>query len=59
MCAMCAISVTNVVRFVCVYRPPNTDMSSTLSFLEALENQIAPYTLGKPVIIMGDFNLTI
>jgi endonuclease/exonuclease/phosphatase family metal-dependent hydrolase len=33
-------------------------MLSSLSFLEALESCIAPYSCDKPVIIMGDFNLT-
>ena len=54
----CALFVNNVVRFVCVYRPPKSDMPSTLLFLEALEPLIALYTLDKPAIIMGDFNLT-
>ena len=54
----CALSVNNVVRFICVYRPPNSDMMSTLSLLEALETHFAPYTCDKPVVVMGDFNLT-
>ena len=29
----CTLSINNVVRFVCVYRPPSSDMLSTLSFL--------------------------
>jgi exonuclease III len=54
----CELSVNNVVRFVCVYRPPNSDMTSSLSFLKALESNIAPFNCNKPVIVMGDFNLT-
>ncbi len=54
----CVLSAYNVVRFVCNYRPPNSDMTSSLSFLITLESQIAPYNCDKPVIIMGDFNLT-
>ncbi len=53
-----AISVSHVARFVCVYRPPNSDMASSLLFLKAMESQIAPFNCDKPVIVMGDFNLT-
>ena len=49
---------SKVVRFVCVYRPPNTDMTSSLNFLRALQSEIATYNCNKLTIIMGDFNLT-
>jgi hypothetical protein len=54
----CAFSVFNLIRFVCVYRPPNSDMVNSLCFLKALESEIAPLKGDKPTIIMGDFNLT-
>ncbi len=55
----CSMSkVGNVVRYVCVYRPPNTDMESSLLFLNALKTEIAPLNCNKLTIIMGDFNLT-
>lgn len=44
--------------FVFVYRPPNSDMTCSVALINALESQIVPTACNKPVIIMGDFNLT-
>ena len=49
---------SDVIRVVCVYRPPNTDMDSSLLFIESLESNIAPLICKVPTFIMGDFNLT-
>ena len=47
-----------IARFSCVYRPPNSQLQYSLSFLKALETKIAPLKANFPVIVMGDFNLT-
>ena len=47
------IATQKLVHFVCVYRPPSSDVTSILLFLEAFETQIVLFN-----IIMGDFNLT-
>ena len=51
------IAAPKVVRFVCVYHPPNSDETSSLLFLETLKTQIDPFNKGKLSIIMGDFIL--
>ena len=38
--------------------PPNTDMDSSLLFIESLESNIAPLIRKVPTFIMRDFNLT-
>ena len=47
-----------IARFSCVYRPPNFQLQYSLSFLKALETEIAPLKANFPVIVMGDINLT-
>ena len=49
---------SDVIRVVYVYRPPNTDMDSSLLFIESLESNIAPLISKVPTFIMGEFNLT-
>ena len=38
----CISLLSEVARFVCIYRPPNTDMVNSLLLIGALEKQIAP-----------------
>ena len=45
-------------KIICVYRPPNCNLTSSLSFLKALEIDIAPLKSDSPIIVMGNFNLT-
>ena len=47
-----------LVRFICVYHPPNTDMINSLAFITALESYIIPSDKDRFTVIMGDFNLT-
>jgi hypothetical protein len=54
----CTLPISNAVRFVCVYRPPNSDIDCSISFLNYLETVISPINSTKPIVIMGDFNLT-
>ena len=53
-------NASGVIRFrpYCVYRPPNSDMSSSLLFLRALQSEIAPVNVNNLTLIMGDLNLT-
>ena len=44
-------------KIICVYRPSTCDLTSSLSFLKALETDIAPLKSESPIIVMGDFNL--
>ena len=54
----CHIPVGNILRVVCIYRPPNSDVDSTLLMLNSLENDTVPLRSNIPTVIMGDFNLT-
>ena len=45
-------------KIIYVYRPPSYDLTSSLSFLKALETDIAPLKLDFPIVVMGDFNFT-
>ena len=45
-------------KVFCVYRPPSCDLTSSLSFLKALETDIAPLKSDSPFIVIGNFNLT-
>ena len=54
----CIIHNFALTRFVCVYRPPNTDLVSSISFFSALETDLTPLKANFPIILMGDFNLT-
>ena len=41
-----------------MYRPPSCDLTSSLSFLKALETDIAPLKSYFLMIVIGDLNLT-
>ena len=51
------ISYFPFAQIICVHRPPNCDLTSSLSFLKAIEIDIAPLKSDSPIIAMGDFNL--
>ena len=54
----CTSLSSEVARFVCIYRPSNTDMVNSLLLIDALEKQIVPANNNRLTITMGDFNLT-
>ena len=49
--------MNNVFRFVCIYRPPSSDIVNRISFINALENQIIVKINNRPICLMGDFNI--
>ena len=53
----CHMLVGNILRVVRIYRPPNSNVDSTLLMLNSLENDIVPL-ISSISTIMGDFNLT-
>ena len=52
------ISDFSFAKIIRVYRSPTCDLTSSLSFLKALEIDITPLKSHSPIIVMGGFNLT-
>ena len=54
----CIVHNFAMTRFVCVYRPPNTNLASSISVFSALETDLTPFKANFPIILIVDFNLT-
>ena len=52
------ISDFPIAKIIRVYHLPSCDLTSSLSFLKALEIDIAPLKSDSPIIVMGNFNLS-
>ena len=54
----CIIYSFALTRFVCVYRPPNSNLASSISLFSVLETYLTPLRANFPIIFMRDFDLT-
>ena len=48
----------DLIRFICVYKPSNSDMSISLLLSRVLQSKITLVNVNKRTIIMGNLNLT-